>query len=108
MDFKNLWWDCHQKIEWNLTQSSGSLGRAFGGGPLNPKLLNPELKHLGFEGRVAAQAWLRKSGNSAQANEEILFQKPYLKGQGDLVSGLIMGITRVTIWVIGVISLPSK
>ena len=26
----------------------------------------------------------------------------YLEGQGDLVSGLIMGITRVTIWVIGV------
>ena len=32
----------------------------------------------------------------------------YLEGQGDLVSGLIMGITRVTIWVRGVITLPTK
>ena len=32
----------------------------------------------------------------------------YLEGQGDLVSGLIMGITRVTIWVIGVINLFTK
>ena len=24
---------------------------------------------------------------------------PYLGGQGDLLSGLIMGITRVTIWI---------
>ena len=32
----------------------------------------------------------------------------YLEGQGDLVSGLIMGITRVTIWVIGVINLLTK
>ena len=31
----------------------------------------------------------------------------YLEGQGDLVSGLIMGITRVIIWVIGVINLLS-
>ena len=34
--------------------------------------------------------------------------KPYLEGQGDLVSGLIMGIIRVTIWVIGVINLLTK
>ena len=33
---------------------------------------------------------------------------PYLEGQGDLVSRLIMGITRVTIWVIGVINLLTK
>ena len=32
----------------------------------------------------------------------------YLGGQGDLVSGLIRGITGVTIWVIGVINLPTK
>ena len=32
----------------------------------------------------------------------------YLEGQGDLVNGLIMGISRVTIWVIGVISLLTK
>ena len=31
-----------------------------------------------------------------------------VQGQGDLVSGLIMGITRVTIWVIGVINLLTK
>ena len=34
--------------------------------------------------------------------------KPYLEGQGDLVNGLIMGITRVTIWAIGVINLLTK
>ena len=32
----------------------------------------------------------------------------YLEGQGDLVSSLIMGISRVTIWVIGVITLLTK
>ena len=32
----------------------------------------------------------------------------YLEGQGDLVSRLIMGITRVTIWVVGVINLLTK
>ena len=41
-----------------------------------------------------------------------MFQHPpfkyYLEGQGDLVSGLIMGIIRVTIWVIGVITLLTK
>ena len=29
----------------------------------------------------------------------------YLEGQGALVSGLIMGMNRVTIWVIGLINL---
>ena len=32
----------------------------------------------------------------------------YLEGQGDLVSRLIMGISRVTIWVIGIINLLPK
>ena len=32
----------------------------------------------------------------------------FLEGQGDLVSRLIMGIIRVTIWVIGVINLLTK
>ena len=32
----------------------------------------------------------------------------YLEGQGDLVNGLLMGITRVTIWVVGVITLLTK
>ena len=32
----------------------------------------------------------------------------YLGGQGDVVSGLIRGITGVTIWVIGVINLLTK
>ena len=36
------------------------------------------------------------------------FTMPYLGGQGDFVSGLILGITRVTIWVIGVINLLTK
>ena len=31
-----------------------------------------------------------------------------LQGQVDLVSRLIMGVSRVTIWVIGVINLPTK
>ena len=33
---------------------------------------------------------------------------PYLKGQGDLVTRLIMGITGVTIWVIAVMNLLTK
>ena len=33
---------------------------------------------------------------------------PHLDGQGDLVSGLILGISRVITWVIGVINLLSK
>ena len=33
---------------------------------------------------------------------------PYLEGQRDLVSGLIMGITIVVIWVIGDINLLTK
>ena len=32
----------------------------------------------------------------------------YLEGQGDSVKGLIMGISRVTMWVMGVISLLTK
>ena len=32
----------------------------------------------------------------------------YLEGQGDLVTGLIMGIIGVSIWVIGVITLLTK
>ena len=32
----------------------------------------------------------------------------YLEGQGDLVSRLIMGIMRVTIWVTGVINILTK
>ena len=35
-------------------------------------------------------------------------QEDYLEGQGDLVSRLIMGINRVTIWVIEVINLLTK
>ena len=33
---------------------------------------------------------------------------PYLEGQGDLVTWLIIGITRVTMWFIGVIRLLTK
>ena len=32
----------------------------------------------------------------------------YLEGQGDLVKGLRMGITGVTIWVVGFINLLTK
>ena len=32
----------------------------------------------------------------------------YLEGQGDFVSGSIRGITRITIWGIGVINLLTK
>ena len=33
---------------------------------------------------------------------------PYLEGQGDLVSRLIREISRITIWVVGVINLLTK
>ena len=32
----------------------------------------------------------------------------YLEGHGDLVSRLIIGITRFTMWVIRVVHLPTK
>ena len=32
----------------------------------------------------------------------------YLEGQGDLVNGSIIGISRITIWVIGVVNLLTK
>ena len=32
----------------------------------------------------------------------------YLEGQGDLVSRLIRGITRVIMWVLGVVNLLTK
>ena len=32
----------------------------------------------------------------------------YLVGQGDLASRLVMGIIKVTIWVIGIINLLTK
>ena len=41
-------------------------------------------------------------------NARILPGRPYLEGQGDLESRLIRGISRVTIWVIGVINLVTK
>ena len=40
--------------------------------------------------------------------DQLSSSTPYLEGQGDLVSRLIMGITRVTMWVIGVINLLTK
>ena len=36
------------------------------------------------------------------------FSWGYLEGQGDLVSGLIMGVSRVPIWVLGGINLLTK
>ena len=38
----------------------------------------------------------------------VVHPEPYLEGQGDLVSRSIMGIIRVTKWVIGVIILLTK
>ena len=53
----------------------------------------------------------RRSPRRLQAKPNLTPQTPnantqqYLEVQGDLVSGLIMGIIRVTIWVSGVINL---
>ena len=47
------------------------------------------------------------AGQQSHANESPA-QMEYLEGQEDLVSGLIRRITRVTIWVIGVIKLLTK
>ena len=43
-----------------------------------------------------------------QAGREFRDQQYYLEGQGDLVSRLIMGRSRVTIWVLGVMNLLTK
>ena len=48
------------------------------------------------------------TSNTGCFGEESGIPKPYLEGQGDLVSRLIRGITGVTIWVIGVINLLTK
>ena len=42
------------------------------------------------------------------SRELLDYKYNYLEGQGDLVSRLIMGIIRVTIWVIGIINLLTK
>ena len=44
----------------------------------------------------------------AKACSSALEPKPYLEGQGDLVTRLILGIIGATIWVIGVINLLTK
>ena len=41
-------------------------------------------------------------------SSRLLNPKPYLEGRRDLVSGFIMGVTGVTIWVLGVISILAK
>ena len=46
--------------------------------------------------------------NAAAARISGSFRSVYLEGHGDLVSGLIMGIVGVIIWLIGVINLPTK
>ena len=68
-------------------------------------ILRPRSRRVGnpvgqvYAMSVLGSCWSRSTPNSYQH---------YLEGQGDLVSGLIMGILRVTIWVIGVIKLLTK
>ena len=38
----------------------------------------------------------------------LAIRRSYLEGQGELVSGLIRGLTRVTIWVVGEINLRTQ
>ena len=47
-------------------------------------------------------------GNARQGHPKFACSRPYLEGQVDIVSGLIMGINRVTIWVFGVMNLLTK
>ena len=44
--------------------------------------------------------------NAAAARISGSFRSVYLEGHGDLVSGLIIGIVGVIIWLIGVINSP--
>ena len=46
--------------------------------------------------------------NFGPCSFRFLAETHYLEGQGDLVSRLIMGISRVSIWFIGAISLLTK
>ena len=46
--------------------------------------------------------------NEVNDDTETCSQTGYLEGWGDLVSRLIPRITRVTIWVIGVMNLVTK
>ena len=51
---------------------------------------------------------LSKVANKAFSEHVDIHQGHHLEGQGDLVSRLILGIFRVTIWAIGVINLLTK
>ena len=54
---------------------------------------------------ITQEPWaIARSGRPLRASGPLI----YLEGQGDLVSGLTMGIIRVTIWVIGVINPLTK
>ena len=60
-------------------------------------------------GLIAVDAALRNGRDCRDLQElKVWTRTSYLGGQGDLVSGLIMGITGFTIWVIGVIKLLTK
>ena len=48
------------------------------------------------------------SGLTSPNSQAAKLYIPYLEGQGDFVTGLIMGIIGVSIWVIGVITLLTK
>ena len=59
--------------------------------------------------REASLTWAFSTGEAGgKFNRKTRNPKPYLEGQGDLVSRLLMGITGVTIWVMGVLNLLTK
>ena len=58
--------------------------------------------HRKTEARIlASQAQKARAGPTQPSS---LWLRDYLEGQGDLVSRLLTGISRVTFWVIGIIN----
>ena len=57
---------------------------------------------------IQSSAWVKGLYGYSAAERASISSRCYLEGQGDLVSRVITRITRVTIWVIGVINLLTK
>ena len=99
-----------------LGWSTGILCHNFPLPPLIPKRPKYNIMYCGREGGSFWGHWTTAGlADRAYAHGSSLLNTPrlcttdlYLEGQGDLVSRLIMGINRVTIWVTGVINLLTK
>ena len=77
---------------------------------INPKL--PRGTHCrgvnGGQSETCQQCRRARPTWQAPVARKRCFRTCYLEGQGDWAGRLLVGITRITVWVIGVINLPTK